>query len=333
MNFFKKLVLSAKVERGTLTVKDFETLYQAVLAGERGTREILQKYFRTTTPPLVILNRIHYGDASIRAMYYEGMAGRHLSDDEQLLLVRIASPEEKFAFPHPLDQAALYDMFVTRKHDIKRMARYVGTYALPEEYEIKLVELAKSMSCSFELNAYANILDQYIMECKDVIFDSEKSQEALINYNEPTIREHLASFCDLEEVFPSEELVENMIADSNVRALRMVLYKSRVISPEQRALIAEKLPFLKNAVEISEIRYRLYQEEKEKGIFSGVATPSTNEKSLMAMRGDLGEDFIDLVCQKMNEPSVTVYFLVWAAEHYQELEVKALRKLQYTSVN
>ena len=333
MNFFERMVLSAKVERGTLKAEEFEKICDAYLAEDKKAEEILKQFFYFCIPNTEMLGYLYlYKARKIREMYFASMGDRHLTEEEQLMYVRFMSFDDDCYVPHPLDERALYELFVVRSHDVTRMQRYVSHYEIPEEYVLKLLELAKKQRSPYKVNVYAKMLYDYVTRFEKPVFNSPEIQEALLGYHEPVIRElYAAKACNLTDTFLSDEMIATMVEDNNMLALRIAIYNSRIQSEESRDLIAKKIPYLAEAIKISEIRYSLYEEEIRLGIFCGVTTPSTQERHFLKIREINKDEFPSLLMQKLHEPENTAYLLVWAAEHYQAFEPSVLKKLQAMS--
>lgn len=337
MTIIEKLVCWYKARFSQLSDKEFTALRDAYkLASTPFIERILATYFRHHIPKNSEVNIICEGNYSFQQLYVLNTPrGRKLSEYEQHCWVYFMPLGGPYRFPSALDEPALTELLDSGAPC--KIAAYVRDFALPEKFELRLLELCKKEEKKrFPLNTYHSAVFNYLTFCRESRMTSPTSQRALLAINDEKLTEALMKLSSLDNCLLAGEVIADLIADRNKAALSLLLFKSYVADKDLVQKMLEAFPQLKWQYEISKLRRPMRKLEKDTGEFFGIEAPTALEQKLilgyLGIRKDDDERrgiFIRIrVLPRLKSTAGSPYFCAWAAYNFPETSEKAYQSVR-----
>lgn len=333
MNIFNVIVNLYKARFGTFTDDEFRTLcerYSKVNGlfsrdGKKGVRAVLSVFFSHRTPNLGQLNAVYaFGD--VKWLYLSNISPkRQLSPDEEHYLVTLMDFGPVFRFPRKLSEEAVNTLF--ESGNVRRIAKYVGDYALSERYELELIERYEMQKPYTNPNNYSNpdyayALKQYLSLCRQPKCQTKRVQDRLLKVADEDMWEGLCASQDMTKNLLENNTIRELVAKRYAKALRALLMHSFIPTQELQRYLYATFPELKWELEISKVRHALRKLEKRTGEFWGVEAPDFDEYKIIdeSIIADDQLSFIEKKVQlRIDNGNATPYFCAWATDEYPHL--------------
>lgn len=335
MKIIKYLICWIKARYVRLSSADFCALCHAYEVEHSKIAEYaLKTYFSHHVPKSDELDRIYKGNYELRWLYLKNIRhGRRLTDEEQHLMVTSMPIGGTYAFPSALREPALKELFeLGQAHKI---AEYVRDFALPPDYELRLIERCRTENKPDYLNSYHRALSHYLQFAKGAKLTTPDVQLAVLALNDEEITVAMVENCTMAENILFVPTLRVLAEEGSLKALQKLLFNSFIESDELADKIIERFPQLKRIYDMSCLRRPLYKLEREVGQFWGTVAPNVDEYQLIIQSIETDakhtkrEEFIrDSLLPMMARPKTTAYFCAWCADNFPEVSEQAYQRLR-----
>ncbi len=333
MNIFKIIANLYKARFGTFTDDEFRTLCErysnvngrVIHDGKKGVSAVLSVFFSHQTPTLGQLNAV-YDSGDVRWLYLRNISPtRQLTAEEEQYLATLMDFGPVYRFPRKLGDVAVSLLF--ESGNIRRIAEYVRDYALPERFELELIERYEMQKPyanpdSYSRPDYAYALKQYLSSCRQPKCQTKRVQDRLLKVADENMWEGLCASQDMTKNLLENNTIRELIAKRYAKALRALLMHSFIPTQELQRYLYATFPELKWELEISKVRHALRKLEKRTGEFWGVEAPDFDEYKIIdeSIIADDQLSFIEKKVQlRIDNGNATPYFCAWATDEYPHL--------------
>ena len=294
----------------------------------------LKTYFSRHVPEKSELDRIYAGKYELRWLYLQNIQrGRRLTDCEQHLMVTSMPVGGTYAFPSALREPALKELFDSG--NAHKIGEYTRAFALPRNYELRLIELCRTEEDADYLNSYHRALSHYLRFAKGEKLTAPDVQLAVLALNDEEMTVAMVENCTMAENILFVPTLRVLAEEGSLKALQKLFFNTYVESDELAQIMLERFPQLKRIYDMSCLRRPLYKLEREAGKFWGTVAPNMDEYQFIIwviktdVHNSKRSEFIrDSLLPMLEQPKATAYFCAWCADNFPEVSEQAYQRLR-----
>ena len=335
MKIIKYLICWIKARYELLSSADFCALCHAYeIEHSKIAEYALKTHFSRHVPEKDELDRIYRGSYELRWLYLHNIRrGRRLTDEEQHLMVTSMPIGGSNAFPSALREPALRELFEVGR--VQKIGEYTRDFALPPDYELRLIERFRTEDKADYLNSYRRALNHYLLFAKGAKLTTPDVQLAILALNDEEMTVAMVENCNMTENILFVPTLRVLAEEGSLKALQKLLFNSFVESDELASIMLERFPQLKRIYDMSCLRRPLYKLEREAGQFWGTVAPNVDEYQLIIQSIETDakhtkrEEFVrDCLLPMMARPKTTAYFCAWCADNFPEISEQAYQRVR-----
>lgn len=282
MNTLRKIYYLWKAKYGSFTDEAFVALCKEFDNAQNPAdiKSILRVFLANQTLRHRQLNALYEGSFALRSFYRENRGTKiPLTTQEQSYLATVMEFEYEDHFPQALGAQFIPKLF--EKWDAARIAAYVQDFPLPEEYELELIK-RYGFCCTHRQDSgervdYIFAMRRYVFDCPHLVLQTEKAQKALLENGEEAIWKLLCSKLKLTENHLLPSVVFELITRKYTDALREMLFKSYVSTPQLQRHLVANIPSLRWQLEISKLRHAMRVKEISDNASWNAEKPTADE--------------------------------------------------------
>lgn len=336
MNTIKKFYYLWKAGHGSLELKLFEAMckqfehncHSVYDKGGNDVRQILRKFFTKNQLHDKYLAAVYENGTYLRHFYLQTLLSvrRELSNEELAMMVERMDFSSLDRFPQKLDEQNLSKMFA--KANKACICAYVRSYALPDKYEMRLIELAGLTGTNAvstpqqgrKEKSWLDVLRRYIERAPLPICTSYPPQEAMIAIGDEKL---FVTWCNRFDSYNSplsEDTVKALIDKHWTSALRTLLLRSFISHENLHGYLLKRHPQLRYELEFSNLRHelRMMEQVRKADYYTDEPTEMDDRLICRMLDGDLsGADDVDDFIDHYIEPRLhTSNFLAFGCSPY-----------------
>lgn len=333
MQIIKNFINLFKARFGAFTDEQFDALckecdeYDTLDAKKhQNVARVLKMFFAHNVPNSCQLKAIYGNGENLKWLYLKSLsAKRVLTEEEQMYLATKMIFGLVFHFPQPLGDKALTALF--ERGNEYSMYAYIRDFALPEQFELKLIQLYAKHQTPDVLenkatNPYRFVLNRYLSSSIYARRLLAKVQaELLEKVWDEDLWVTLCSAQGMRENILLDKTIYELILRKYHRALKALLFHSFISSVELQRYLYREMPELKWILEISKVRHILCKMESQTRTPLGVELPNPGENGIIKQYEgtDYKQTFVKSQTSiKLRMQTATPYFCAWAADKYSD---------------